>query len=234
MSFEQKYLKYKSKYLALKLQLNIYKESLQKGGSFYNNSDDFSQTSNLISQYNSYLTGGKSASDKSASDKSASDKSASDKSASDKSASEKSASDKSKSDKSKSENTESDKSKSENTESENTESENTESENTESDELKSENTESEKSESENTESEKSESNKTASENTESKNTEEDVKINDDKSKLEDTELSGGYNYSKVKSNKKYFFNDSDVNLDSTTTDSDLSSLDTDSTDESDL
>ncbi len=35
---------------------------------------------------------------------------------------------------------------------------------------------------------------------------------------------------KAKSNKKYFFDDSDVNLDSTTTDSDLSSLDTDTTD----
>jgi len=51
---------------------------------------------------------------------------------------------------------------------------------------------------------------------------------------EASDLGGGAKKSKVKSHKKYFFDDSDVNLDSTTTDSDLSSLDTDSTDDSDL
>jgi len=50
---------------------------------------------------------------------------------------------------------------------------------------------------------------------------------------ENNDLNGGAKKSKVKSHKKYFFDDSDVNLDSTTTDSDLSSLDTDSTDDSD-
>jgi hypothetical protein len=38
---------------------------------------------------------------------------------------------------------------------------------------------------------------------------------------------------KAKSHKKYFFDDSDIRLESTTTDSDLSSLDTDTTDDSD-
>ncbi len=175
MSFEQKYLKYKSKYLALKSQLNIHNESLQKGGSIYNNNlddiDSFSQTSNLMSQYSSYLSGGKSK--KSASDKSASDKSASDKSASDKSRKEDEDSDK--------------------------------------DEIKDDDSDEDE-------------------------IKDDVSDEDDieHEVEEDTELSGGYKYSKVKSNKKYFFNDSEVNLDSTTTDSELSSLDSDSTDDSDL
>ncbi len=48
---------------------------------------------------------------------------------------------------------------------------------------------------------------------------------------EESEQVGGSKQSKGKSHKKYFFDDSDVNLDSTTTDSDLSSLKTDSTDD---
>jgi len=168
MSFELKYVKYKSKYLALKHQLNINNKFLQNGGSTFNNLDEIdylSQTSNLKSQYNNYLSGGKSDSDKSDSEKSASEKSASEKSASEKSASEKSASEKSASEKSASE--------------------------------------------------KSASEKSASEKSE-------------------TYQKAGYNYSKVKSNKKYFFNDSDVDTDSTTTNSELSSLDTYSTDDSDI
>ena len=53
---------------------------------------------------------------------------------------------------------------------------------------------------------------------------------------EKSELGGGAKYSKLKakSHKKFFFDDSDGDLDSTTTDSELSSLDTDSTDDSDL
>lgn len=48
----------------------------------------------------------------------------------------------------------------------------------------------------------------------------------------ESEQQGGKN--KVKSNKKYFFEDSDINLSSTTTDSELSSLDSDSSDSDDI
>jgi len=56
----------------------------------------------------------------------------------------------------------------------------------------------------------------------------------EESEPEKEDQSGGKRKLKVKSHKKYFFDDSDINLDSTTTNSDLSSLDTDSTDDSDL
>ena len=208
MSFEQKYIKYKSKYLALKSQLNIYNQSIQNGGSIYNEYlEDFnssSQTSNLKSEYDNYLNGGKTESEKSASEKSASEKSASEKSASEKSASEKLASEKSASEKSASE-------KYIKKESDDSEDADFSDDDSEDDDIKDDDSE-------------------------------DYDIKDDdseegniKNELDDeTELSGGYKYSKVKSNKKYFFDDSDVNLDSTTTDSELSSLDTDSTDESDI
>ena len=52
----------------------------------------------------------------------------------------------------------------------------------------------------------------------------------DTPKLDESEQVGG---KKAKSHKKYFFGDSDVVFNSTTTDSDLSSLDTDTTDDSD-
>ena len=170
MSFEQKYLKYKSKYLALKAQINTISIKSQNGGSIYGPSldqlDFLSETpsnnknlyNELNNQNNYKLSGGNTESETPASEeeKSASEKSASEKSTSEKSASEKLASEKS---------------------------------------------------------EEEESETPASE------------------KEEESEQGGGSKQSKGKSYKKYFFDDSDINLDSTTTDSDLSSLKTDSTDD---
>ena len=164
MSFEQKYLKYKSKYLALKAQLNTISVKSQNGGSIYgtsldqldflsetpsNNKNLYNELNNQNNQKNDYkLSGGNT---ESASEKSASEKSTSEKSEEEKSASEKS------------------------------------------------------------EEEKSETPASEEE--------------------EESEQGGGSKQSKGKSHKKYFFDDSDINLDSTTTDSDLSSLKTDSTDD---
>ena len=204
MSFEQKYLKYKSKYLALKAQINTISIKSQNGGSIYGTSldqlDFLSETPsnnknlyNKLNNQNNYkLSGGNTESETPASEE------------------EKSAS----------------KEETPVSETPVSEEEKPVSETPVSEE--------EKPVSETPVSETPVSETPVSETPVSETPVSETPVSEEEkpaSDEEESEQGGGSKQSKGKSHKKYFFDDSDMNLDSTTTDSDLSSLKTDSTDD---
>ncbi len=230
MSFEQKYLKYKSKYLALKAQVNKLhldstKQPGQTGGSLYGKKleelDFLSQTPSMTEELTFKLKGGN------FTNKVVDYKRLALLLSDNENVYTTEVSELSQSAGSEPEETESVKSESSTKESVNSESQKVTSEASSQTNTESAQTNSEVASQTNTESASQTNSEVASQtNTESAS----QTALTDTPVLDNSEQIGG---KKAKSHKKYFFDDSDVNLDSTTTDSELSSLDTDTTEDSD-